>query len=245
MPMPTAPSWKARRNTRRINFRNRRGKSQPACKPGSVWPAQIRDLARTRQPFIWDACCQTPHATNPDSWPGNRPGPGSLRDRAVPIRSCSRWGLPCRRCCQLRGGLLPHPFTLTPQHASRPVQSGLLSVALSLRSPSPGVTRHRVSMEPGLSSPAAFRRLRQRLSGRLAFADLSGIVSEVKQATGGKLRTSMQRQAFRDTAMLAETPPRTTIPDSKRKKRHQHLFIRYVDWYFLQFSIANKNYQDI
>ena len=29
---------------------------------------------------------------------------------------------------------------------------GLLSVALSLRSPSPGVTRHRVSMEPGLSS---------------------------------------------------------------------------------------------
>jgi len=30
---------------------------------------------------------------------------------------------------------------------------GLFSVALSLRFPSPGVTRHRVSMEPGLSSP--------------------------------------------------------------------------------------------
>jgi len=30
---------------------------------------------------------------------------------------------------------------------------GLLSVALSLGSPPPGVTRHRVSMEPGLSSP--------------------------------------------------------------------------------------------
>jgi len=31
-------------------------------------------------------------------------------------------------------------------------QSGLLSVALSLGSPPPGITRHRISMEPGLSS---------------------------------------------------------------------------------------------
>jgi hypothetical protein len=33
---------------------------------------------------------------------------------AIPIRFCSRWGLPCRLCRQTRGGLLPHPFTLTP-----------------------------------------------------------------------------------------------------------------------------------
>ncbi len=39
--------------------------------------------------------------------------------RAIPIRFCSRWGLPCRPCCQARGGLLPHPFTLTPP-ANRP-----------------------------------------------------------------------------------------------------------------------------
>src|SRR5438445_2804864 len=26
---------------------------------------------------------------------------------------CSDWGLPCRACCQARGGLLPHRFTLT------------------------------------------------------------------------------------------------------------------------------------
>ena len=31
---------------------------------------------------------------------------------AVPIRSCSRRGLPCRRRCRRRGALLPHPFTL-------------------------------------------------------------------------------------------------------------------------------------
>ena len=31
----------------------------------------------------------------------------------IPIRSCSRRGLPCHPCHQERGGLLPHPFTLT------------------------------------------------------------------------------------------------------------------------------------
>jgi hypothetical protein len=36
-----------------------------------------------------------------------------LPSRAAPIWSCSRWGLPCRFCCQLRGALLPHRFTLT------------------------------------------------------------------------------------------------------------------------------------
>ena len=29
-----------------------------------------------------------------------------------PIWSCSEWGLPCRFCCQKRGGLLPHRFTI-------------------------------------------------------------------------------------------------------------------------------------
>ena len=44
---------------------------------------------------------------------------------------------------------------------------GLLSVALSLRLLSPGVTRHRVSVEPGLSSPT-FRRKQAQPSGHLA-----------------------------------------------------------------------------
>ena len=30
----------------------------------------------------------------------------------APIRSCSRWGLPCCSCCHARGALLPHRFTL-------------------------------------------------------------------------------------------------------------------------------------
>jgi len=55
-----------------------------------------------------------------------RPSPDASRDlpgrnaetrlpvepATVPTRSCSRWGLPCRRRCRCRGALLPHPFTL-------------------------------------------------------------------------------------------------------------------------------------
>lgn len=38
---------------------------------------------------------------------------------------------------------------------TRDAPGGLFSVALSLGSPPPGVTRHRISVEPGLSSPTA------------------------------------------------------------------------------------------
>ena len=57
---------------------------------------------------------------------------------------------PCRRPSRRRDGT-----------------GGLLSVALSLGSPPPGVTRHRVSVEPGLSSPRP-SRAEKRPSGRLA-----------------------------------------------------------------------------
>ena len=41
----------------------------------------------------------------------------------------------------------------------------MFSVALSLGSPPPGVTRHRISVEPGLSSPGAKPRAAARPSG--------------------------------------------------------------------------------
>ncbi len=91
------------------------------------------------------------------------PETGWACTHVIPIRSCSRWGLPCRSRCRSRGGLLHHLFTLTPAH-----RGGSISVALSLRSPSPGVTRHRVSVEPGLSSRTGFRPLSARSSNRLA-----------------------------------------------------------------------------
>ncbi len=71
--------------------------------------------AGTWRPFILDACCHTPHATYPGSGPET-----ALRvsPRTAPIRFCSRWGLPCRFRYRSRGGLLPHPFTLTAETAA-------------------------------------------------------------------------------------------------------------------------------
>jgi len=101
-------------------------------------------------PFIWDARCRAPRAANPGSVPENA-NRKAWTLHAAPIWPCSRWGLPCRPRCRVRGALLPHPFTLTPVPRHK---GGLLSVALSLESPPPDVIRHRVSVEPGLSSPA-------------------------------------------------------------------------------------------
>lgn len=60
--------------------------------------------------------------------------------------------------CWPRGALLPHPFNITwPKPLGRSLGAeavgNLLSVALSLGSPPPGVTRHPCFVEPGLSSP--------------------------------------------------------------------------------------------
>src|ERR1700689_4687521 len=55
------------------------------------------------------ASSNLPGRQDPDTDPETR----SREFRAVPIRSCSRWGLPCRRRYRRRGALLPHRFTLT------------------------------------------------------------------------------------------------------------------------------------
>lgn len=76
---------------------------------------------------------------------------GFLHLLAIPIWSCTGWGLPCRRRYRSRGALLPHRFTLTV--GPKP-SGGLFSVALSLGSPPAAVNRHPVSKVPGLSSTA-------------------------------------------------------------------------------------------
>lgn len=116
--------------------------------------------AQTWRPFIWDAHCCAPRATYPDAWGGQAL---AVSRRDVPIRSCSRRGLPCRLRCRLRGGLLPHRFTL-----ACPEAGGLFSVALSLGSPPPDIIRRRSSVEPGLSSRTTFRSTCARPPGRLA-----------------------------------------------------------------------------
>ncbi len=131
---------------------HRRKWCQTACKPGSVrrrMPPRDDHSSGTRIA----ACLARPTRTTRRK---------SLRPRArtptpaVPIRSCSRWGLPCRRRCRKRGALLPHRFALARNLATREEPSGraggLFSVALSLGSPPPAVSRHRSPVEPGLSS---------------------------------------------------------------------------------------------
>ena len=57
--------------------------------------------------------------------------------------------LPQARCA------LAAPFHPYPADARAPKPGGLLSVALSLGSPPPAVSRHRIPVEPGLSSSVA------------------------------------------------------------------------------------------
>jgi hypothetical protein len=107
------------------------------------------------RPFLWDAACDAPLATNPDDGTGNPCARLRATGAVVPIRSCSRWGLPCHPCCQGRGALLPHRFALargTRRRTGHTSAGGLFSVALSLWSPPPAVSRHRIPVEPGLSS---------------------------------------------------------------------------------------------
>ena len=94
---------------------------------------------------------------------------GSLRDACrsylvlLPVGFSLPPPLPAARCA------LAAPF-----HPYRPPGvpgrvGGVLSVALSLGSPPPGVTRHRASVEPGLSSPRKSRRAAIQPSGTERF----------------------------------------------------------------------------
>ena len=114
------------------------------CKPGSV----PREKAR-RWPFIWDHGRPRPHAVYPDDGPEAAPEPklqSSLSDLA-PGGAC--------RAAPVAGGAVSSYLTVSPLPAQAPAV--WFSVALSLKfeagaPPSPGVTRHRSSVEPGLSS---------------------------------------------------------------------------------------------
>ena len=105
----------------------------------------------TWQPFIWDYVCTQPLATHPDDWPGNRLGACASASSLFGLAP----GGVCRAVHVAMSAVGSYP-TLSPLLRKR---SGLLSVALSLRSPSPDVIRHRASVEPGLSSPRGLSAL--------------------------------------------------------------------------------------
>src|SRR5207249_5637397 len=136
---------------------------QTACKPGSV-----------------------PLSGFPKGGDGHSSGAPVAERLVRPTRAAAR--RPARHLGSLRDAcrsylvLLPVGFSLPPPlpaarcalaapfHPCRPPGvprrvGGVLSVALSLGSPPPGVTRHRTSVEPGLSSPRQRRRAAIRPSG--------------------------------------------------------------------------------
>jgi hypothetical protein len=87
---------------------------QPACKPGSVGH---RPLARTIRDghssgTTFARCLEQPTRTASLTSPCGVIALQRTLRVAVPIRSCSRCGLPCRLRCRSRGALLPHLFTL-------------------------------------------------------------------------------------------------------------------------------------
>jgi hypothetical protein len=94
-----------------------------------------------------------PRAANPDR------GGEAPRD-AVPIRHCSRWGLPCHPRCRGRGGLLPHRFTVAA-HARRSDLCGAFRrIAPPGRYPAPllqGVRTFLEPQSPKKRGPAAIR----------------------------------------------------------------------------------------
>ena len=149
--------------------------------------------AGTWRPFILGAHCCAPRATYPGDGPETAPRVAPL---AAPIRSCSRCGLPCRSRCRDRGALLPHPFGLarsSPRDLGSP-PGGLLSVALSLGSPPPGITRHRHSLEPGLSSPYRINGAR-RSPGPLAAPRYVGSGRGSSSASPSRWSSSRSRMA--------------------------------------------------
>lgn len=147
-------------------------KGQTACKPGSVSAHRLRP-AGGGWPFIWGARRRAPRATDPD---------GGVKTR-LPARFPKDAGGRPSLLGLAPGGVCPAaPVAGDAVRSYRPISTlpapvfgpagGVFSVALSLRSPSPGVTRHRISMEPGLSSPRRRgpqgSRGERRPSGRLA-----------------------------------------------------------------------------
>ena len=136
---------------------------QPACKPNSVrLRARPCGLALRRDdhsssPGIADGVRQPTRRL----WVSPAGGPPVPAETGrLPIWSCSVWGFACHACCQTRGALLPHLFTLTLRLARLRAlaQGGIFSVPLVRRVAPPGNYPAHCPVEFGLSSPASTSR---------------------------------------------------------------------------------------
>ncbi len=191
-------------------------KRQTACKPGSV-PGGPGDghssgtrvaprLARPTRAAARTQACGSPRAP-----PLFGLAPGGVC-RAGPVAG------PAVRSCRT---VSPLP----PGAGGMPVGvGGLVSVALSLGSPPPGVTRHRVSVEPGLSSPrgvAPVRKAAIRPSGshkvRVRGRRVNRWNRRDRRPPGSAGR--FRRQAFRRRASAGSGAGRRRAPGTSPHRR--------------------------
>ena len=134
--------------SRFVRFRSylvhRRGRRQTACKPGSVHTSRHETAIPLGRALL--------HASRdqPGRRGGNAPAAAVPRSAGRPYSVLLPMGFtlpplsPGARCA------LAAPFHPCLRGRSR--AGGLFSVALSLGSPPPAVSRHRIPVEPGLSS---------------------------------------------------------------------------------------------
>ena len=96
--------------------RPRDGHPSTSRRPGRGRGGVGRAVSRVLYPVargwssVWDGRRRPPRAAYPRFTVAGGIGAGRTSPLIWP---CSDWGLPCRRCYQRRGGLLPHHFTLT------------------------------------------------------------------------------------------------------------------------------------
>ena len=173
-----------------------------ACKPGSVWPRSPKATERgshSSGTALARSLLQPTRMTGPETgWTLARPRhPYSVLlpvGFAVPSMSpCPRWAL------------------TPPFHPYSAKRSGLLSVALSLRSPSPDVIRHRISVEPGLSSPRGLSALAESgcPANWQALLNASPRPAPEKTAVFFKLPTGQFGRDRVDAAAPSERRPRS------------------------------------
>jgi hypothetical protein len=129
-----------------------------------------------RWPFVWDVHRRTPRAT----YPGDGPETCLRAEARVPPLFGLAPGVVYPATAVTDGAVRSYR-TLSPLPSfAEASKGGLLSVALSLGSPPPGVTRHRVSVEPGLSSPRQVSPLRKAAIRPSGGRNLAGGTAKVK-----------------------------------------------------------------
>ncbi len=156
-------------------------KCQTACKPGSVPSAASQaGMAIPLGRPLPNASCDRPERRRGD--------PPGIRGCLPLLFGLAPGGV--FPAATVAGSAVRSYRTLSPLPPARPRPGrggGVLSVALSLGLPPPGVTRHRASVEPGLSSPRTLRGAAIRPSGNRIIWDRLGKCQNLKKDQGRTL----------------------------------------------------------